>query len=155
MNGPIDVAIVGAGPYGLSVAAPLRRPGLSVRQFGLPMQLWRANMPRGLFLKSQGFASNLSDPQGKLTLGAFCRVTGRPYADYGLPVPLDTFVAYGQWFQSAADLNVEELLVTSVSPAGDGYELTLGDGETLRARQVVVAVGVEHFAYRPGQLAGL
>jgi thioredoxin reductase len=108
-----------------------------------------------MFLKSQGFASNLSDPAAKLTLSAFCRVTGRPYADYGLPVPLDTFVAYGQWFQSAADLNVEELLVTSVSPAGDGYELTLEDGETLRARQVVVAVGVEHFAYRPGQLAGL
>jgi FAD-dependent urate hydroxylase len=155
MNGTTDVAIVGAGPYGLSVAAHLRRSGLSVRQFGLPMHLWRANMPRGMFLKSQGFASNLSDPQGKLTLGAFCRVTGRPYADYGLPVPLDTFVAYGQWFQAAADLDVEEVLVTGVSPAGDGYELTLTGGETLRARQVVVAVGVEHFAHRPRQLDGL
>ena len=155
MNGTTDVAIVGAGPYGLSVAAHLRRSGLSVRQFGLPMHLWRANMPRGMFLKSQGFASNLSDPAAKLTLGAFCRVTERPYADYGLPVPLDTFVAYGQWFQSAADLNIEELLVTRMSPAGNGYELALEDGETLRARQVVVAVGVEHFAYLPEQLAGL
>jgi thioredoxin reductase len=155
MNGTTDVAIVGAGPYGLSVAAHLRRSGLRVRQFGLPMHLWRANMPRGMFLKSQGFASNLSDPAAKLTLGAFCRVTGRPYAGYGLPVPLDTFVAYGQWFQAAADLDVEELLVTGVSPAGDGYELTLTGGETLRARHVVVAVGVEHFAYLPSQLAGL
>ena len=70
-------------------------------------------------------------------------------------MPLDTFVAYGQWFQSAADLDVEEVLVTGVSPAGNGYELTLGDGETLRARQVVVAVGVEHFSYVPSELAGL
>ena len=155
MNGTTDVAIVGAGPYGLSVAAHLRRSGLSVRQFGLPMHLWRACMPQGMFLKSQGFASNLSDPAGQLTLAAFCRATGRPYADYGLPVPLDTFVAYGQWFQSAADLDVEEVLVTGVSPAGNGYELTLGDGETLRARQVVVAVGVEHFSYVPSELAGL
>jgi thioredoxin reductase len=155
MNGTTDVAIVGAGPYGLSVAAHLRRSGLSVRQFGLPMHLWRASMPQGMFLKSQGFASNLSDPAAKLTLGAFSRVTERPYADYGLPVPLDTFVAYGQWFQSAAGLEVEEVLVTGVSPTGGGYELTLEDGETLRARQVVVAVGVEHFAYLPEQLAGL
>ena len=155
MNGITDVAIVGAGPYGLSVAAHLRRSGQSVRQFGLPMHLWRASMPRGMFLKSQGFASNLSDPAARLTLAAFCRETGRPYADYGLPVPLDTFVAYGQWFQSAADLNVEEVLVTGVTPAGDGYELTLADGETLLARQVVVAVGVEHFAYLPEQLAAL
>ncbi len=155
MNGTTDVAIVGAGPYGLSVAAHLRRSGLSIRQFGLPMHLWRACMPRGMFLKSQGFASNLSDPAGQLTLAAFCRATGRPYADYGLPVPLDTFVAYGQWFQSSAGLDVEEVLVTGVSPAAEGYELTLTGGETLRARQVVVAVGVEHFAYLPGELAGL
>ena len=155
MNGTTDVAIVGAGPYGLSVAAHLRQSGLSVRQFGLPMHLWRANMPRGMFLKSQGFASNLSDPAAKLTLGAFCRVTERPYADYGLPVPLDTFVAYGQWFQSAAGLDVEEVLVSSVTSAGDGYELFLADGETVLARQVVVAVGVEHFAYVPDQLSRL
>ena len=155
MNGITDVAIVGAGPYGLSVAAHLRQSGRSVRQFGLPMHLWQANMPQGMFLKSQGFASNLSDPAARLTLAEFCRATGRPYADYGLPVPLDTFVAYGRWFQTAADLDVEEVLVTGVSPAGDGYELTLTGGETLRARQVVVAVGVEHFAYLPEQLAGL
>ena len=55
------MAIVGAGPYGLSVAAHLGAAGLSFRQFGLPMKLWRENMPGGMFLKSQGFASNLSD----------------------------------------------------------------------------------------------
>ncbi len=54
-----------------------------------------------MFLKSQGFASNLSDPRGTHTLEAFCAATGRPYASYGLPVPLDTFVAYGQWFQAS------------------------------------------------------
>jgi cation diffusion facilitator CzcD-associated flavoprotein CzcO len=115
MTGSTDVAIVGAGPYGLSVAAHLRRSGLSVRQFGLPMHLWRANMPRGMYLKSQGFASNLSDPDAAFTLGAFCRSSGRPYAGYGLPVPLDTFVAYGTWFQQAAGLEVTEVMVTSLA----------------------------------------
>ena len=72
-------------------------------------------MPQGMFLKSQGFASNLSDPDGTHTLAAFCRATGAPYADYGLPVPLDTFIAYGQWFQASCVPDVEETLVTRVA----------------------------------------
>ena len=46
MTDVVDVAIVGAGPYGLSVAAHLRGAGVSYRQFGLPMHLWRDAMPR-------------------------------------------------------------------------------------------------------------
>jgi len=155
MSRTTDVAIVGAGPYGLSVAAHLRRSGLAVRQFGWPMHLWRANMPRGMYLKSQGFASNLSDPAAACTLGAFCRAAGRPYADYGLPVPLEDFVAYSEWFQRAQGLDVAEVLVTRVTPAGAGYCLDLADGEQVRARQVVLAIGVEHFAHVPAPLAGL
>jgi thioredoxin reductase len=155
MNGISDVAIVGAGPYGLSVAAHLRRSGMSVRQFGLPMHLWRTSMPNGMFLKSQGFASNLSDPDAASTLAAFCRATGRPYADYGLPVPLDTFVAYGAWFQAQQSLDVDEVLVTRVTPSAGCYELDLADGGLAWASQVVLAIGVEHFAYLPDQLSRL
>jgi hypothetical protein len=152
MSTTTDVAIVGAGPYGLSVAAHLRRAALTVRQFGLPMHLWRARMPQGMYLKSQGFASNLSDPAAAATLGTFCRATGRPYADYGLPVALDTFVAYGQWFQRTHGLEVTETLVSSLRPAGPQYRLELAGGEVVQARQVVLAVGVEHFAHLPAPL---
>ena len=155
MTGTTDVAIVGAGPYGLSVAAHLRRSGLSVRQFGRPMHLWRANMPRGMYLKSQGFASNLSDPDAAFTLAAFCRSSGRPYADYSLPVPLDTFAGYGEWFQRSPGLAVTEVMVTSLARQPGGYQLTLADGETVTARQVVLAIGVEHFGYLPAELSGL
>jgi thioredoxin reductase len=151
----VDVAIVGAGPYGLSVAAHLHGAGPSFRHFGLPMKLWRENMPRGMFLKSQGFASNLSDPDGAFTLAAFCRATGRPYADYGLPVPLDTFVAYGEWFRAQRAQGLEETMVTRVSAKDGRFELSLAGGDVAHARQVVLAVGVEHFAHLPGELARL
>src|SRR5438094_4426128 len=136
MTEAVDVAIVGAGPYGLSLAAHLRQAGVSMRQFGHVMNLWRSRMPAGMFLKSQGFASNLSDPAGSHTLAAFCAGTGRPYADYGLPVPLDTFIAYGQWFASELVPGLEETLVTSVIPAGDEFGVTLASGETATARTV-------------------
>jgi thioredoxin reductase len=150
-----DVAIVGAGPYGLSVAAHLRGAGAQFRLFGLPMNLWRTNMPAGMFLKSQGFASNLSDPAGTHTLAEFCRATGRPYADYGLPVPLDTFVAYGQWFAASHVPGLEETLVTDLAPADGQFRLSLADGTSVLARRVVIATGVEHFAHVPAPLAGL
>ena len=151
----VDVAIIGAGPYGLSLAAHLSAAGVSYRHFGIPMRLWRGAMPKGMYLKSQGFASNLSDPRGTLTLEAFCRATSHPYKGYGLPVPLENFINYGQWFQSELDLKVEENLVTGVTQRAGGFAIALADGEQFAARRVVVAIGVEHFAYVPKSLSEL
>ena len=44
----INVAIVGAGPYGLSVAAHLKNKGISFRIFGRPMDSWLNHMPKGV-----------------------------------------------------------------------------------------------------------
>ncbi|WP_277676274.1 FAD-dependent oxidoreductase [Saccharopolyspora rectivirgula] len=151
----VEVAIVGAGPYGLSLAAHLHRAGVGYRQFGFPMSLWRSRMPRGMYLKSQGFASNLSDPDETHTLRNFCLETGREYADYGLPVSLETFVDYGEWFQLNRGLEVEEVLVTSIRQTARGFLLELADGATAEAEKVVVAVGVEYFPYIPAPLAEL
>ena len=155
MSDVMDVAIVGAGPYGLSLAAHLRAAGVNYRHFGIPMRLWRGSMPQGMFLKSQGFASNLSDPDGTHTLEAFCQTTGHPYASYGLPVSLENFLNYGQWFEAELDLKVEEVLVAGIVRRAGGFEVTLADGEQVIARRVVLAIGVEHFAYVPKPLSEL
>jgi len=155
MTDHLDVAVVGAGPYGLSVAAHLSAGGIPYRQFGRPMNLWRTAMPQGMYLKSQGFASNLSDADGAKTLEAFCAATGRSYGSYGVPVPLDTFVEYGRWFSQQLSQPVEESLVTSVTRDDDGFQVTVGGTERLTARAVVFAIGVEHFAYLPTPFSGL
>jgi FAD-dependent urate hydroxylase len=155
MSDMVDVAVIGAGPYGLALAAHLRAAGVDYRHFGIPMRLWQAAMPKGMFLKSQGFASNLSDPEGTHTLEAFCKATSRPYASYGLPVSLDTFVSYGQWFQAERGLAIEEMMVSGIALRDGGFELNAGGIERVLARRVVVAIGVEHFAYVPEPLSGL
>ncbi len=155
MSDAVDVAIVGAGPYGLSLAAHLNAAGVRFRQFGLPMRLWQESMPLGMCLKSQGFASDLSSPDGQHTLAAFCAATGRPYASYGLPVPLDTFIAYGHWFRRELAADLEETLVAEVTRKGGRFQLSLANGDRLQAASVVIATGVEHFAAMPAQLAEL
>lgn len=155
MTDAVEVAIVGAGPYGLSLAAHLRAAGVPCRQFGQPMRLWRDSMPLGMQLKSPGFASSLSSPDGRHTLAEYCAETGRAYEDYGAPVPLDTFVGYGLEFARRTGADVEQVLVTGLSQAGDKYQLDLADGQRVSARRVVVATGVEHFARIPDQLSGL
>jgi hypothetical protein len=151
-----DVAIVGAGPYGLSIAAYLRERGLRVRVFGRPMDTWLEHMPKGMCLKSEGFASALYDPHGELTLEKFCRDAGIEYADVGVPVALDTFCAYGLAFAKAfvPDLDKREVARVSRTPSG-GFELALVDGETVRASRVTVAVGISHYEYIPAELSAL
>ncbi|HWY32403.1 MAG TPA: NAD(P)-binding domain-containing protein [Candidatus Acidoferrum sp.] len=150
-----DVAIIGAGPYGLSIAAHLRAWGVDFRIFGSPMHTWQANMPKGMRLKSEGFASCLYDPDGSFTLAAYCKEKGLAYADIGIPVPLETFTAYGLEFQKRFVPELENKRVVSLRRAADGYQIHLEDGEAVAARKVIVAVGLNFYEYIPPILSSL
>jgi FAD-dependent urate hydroxylase len=140
-----NVAIVGAGPYGLAAAMHLRRAGVDVQVIGQPMSFWR-NMPIGLLLRSNWTATCIAEPQGELSLDAYRAATG---ASFGRPVPLDRFVDYGMWVQQQVAPDVDQRLVREVEANQDGFRLTLDDGAAITARRVVVAAGIELFASRP------
>jgi thioredoxin reductase len=151
----MDIAIIGAGPYGLSLAAHLRDSKRQVRIFGSPMHSWAHHMPQGMHLKSEGFASNLYEPAGKFTLETYCAEHAIPYADIGLPVAIETFIAYGREFQRRYVPQVEDVQITSLVQSGQHFELTTASGEIARARQVVVAAGIVKFAYMPPLLRSM
>ena len=151
----LNTAIVGAGPYGLSIAAHFRRRGIPFRIFGRPMDSWLAHMPKGMMLKSDGFASNIYDPESAFTLRQFCAERGIEYADAGTPVRLETFATYGLAFRDRMVPELEDKLVVSVDRLPGGFRLQLEDGETLQTRTVVLAVGITHFEYVPANLAHL
>lgn len=151
----IEVVIIGAGPYGLSVGAHLAARGISFRIFGRPMSAWADQMPRGMRLKSDGFASSIADPESKFTLASYCQHEGLEYKDTGHPVPLETFVSYGLAFQKKFVPNLESRMVISVRQASAGFHLQLEDGEQVLARKVAVAVGISPFAHVPTSLSTL
>ncbi|KOU67270.1 dimethylaniline monooxygenase [Streptomyces sp. MMG1533] len=149
-----DLLVVGAGPYGLSIASHAAAAGLNLRVLGRPMASWRAHMPRGMFLKSEPWASNLADPQGRWRLDAYCATRGLT-ARHAEPIPVETFAAYGLWFARNAVPEVDERMVSRVAARPVGFEAVTEDGEVLRARTVALAVGVMPFAEVPWPLRGL
>ncbi len=150
-----DIAIIGAGPYGLSIAAHLKARGIGFRIFGNPMHTWLAHMPRGMHLKSEGFASSLYDPDSTFTLEVYCKEKGISYAKIGLPVALDVFASYGLEFQRRFVPELEKKLVDSLQQSEEGFRISLEDGEIVYARRVVMAVGLTHYPYVPPDLAAL
>jgi hypothetical protein len=147
-----NVAVVGAGPYGLSATAYLRAAGVETRVFGDPMAFWRNQMPAGMCLRSNWGASHIADPGQELTLDAYCRQNGNHISK---PIPLDRFVDYGRWYQSQAVRDLEKRDVLNIDLDARGFKLTLADGEAFIAKRVVVATGISVFASRPEQFAGI
>lgn len=147
--------IIGAGPYGLSLSSHLRGRGVEHRIFGQVMESWEQHMPGGMFLKSEGCASNIDAPQPGWTLRAYCERAGLPYADASLPVSIETFRRYGRAFKRELVPQLEAERVTSVARSGDGFAVALASGATVAARRVVMAVGITDFAYVPPVLRTL
>jgi cation diffusion facilitator CzcD-associated flavoprotein CzcO len=139
----------------LSIAAHLNARGIDFRIFGRPMQTWLENMPRGMHLKSEGFASSLYDPGNTFTLSSFCEENGLPYADIGLPVPLTTFATYGLEFHRRFVRQLEQQRVISLRREGRIFILELENGQTLSAQTVVMAAGLSYFSYMPPSLSKL
>lgn len=173
MDSSIHTVIVGAGPYGLSLAAHLAEKGVPFRIFGRAMEAWATQMPRGMKLKSDGIASDLFAGSVSWTLRDFCLETGRLYHPTLHPVALEDFVAYGEEFarrfvpalETRTVILVEPVPLPSASefareshspgrlPAR--FRVALDDGEVLHACEVVLAVGLAPFPFIPHDLCHL
>jgi NADPH-dependent 2,4-dienoyl-CoA reductase/sulfur reductase-like enzyme len=140
----LDVAIVGAGPYGLSVAAHL--PDQRVRVFGEPMHTWRTRMPPDMLLRSDWEETSLSAPNGAGTIDVWAREAGEPRQN---PIPLQTFLRYADWFRGRFVRENDPSNVAALDRAGDLYRLSTAAGDEFEARKVVLAVGVTAFSYAP------
>jgi cation diffusion facilitator CzcD-associated flavoprotein CzcO len=147
-----DAVVVGAGPYGLSTAAHLLGRGLKVAVFGRTLEMWRDHMPNGMCLRSHWWATNLSDPRKDYGFEQFFKDASY---EKGYPVPIETFINYGLWFQRRAVPDVDETYVASIERQDGQFLITLEDGREVRSQVVVMAIGLSHYANRPEQYTGL
>ena len=141
-----QVAVIGAGPYGLAAVSHLRAAGIETRVFGRALEFWKNNMPAGMLLRSPWAASHISDPSGRLTLDRYHALHG---ASPVRPISLERFIDYGVWFQGRVAPDLDERQVVRVETSNGSFRLCLEDGEVLHSQRVVVATGIAKFANRP------
>ncbi len=143
-----DVIIVGAGPYGLSAAAHLQESGMNVAIFGKPLALWLESMPKGMMLRSEWWATNLSDPHARCTLERYFQ---KKEIQPSSPLTMETFIDYALWFQKQAVPNVDETFVKTIEKKDEGFIVTLVDDRVVQSSAVILAPGLSYYKYRPAE----
>ena len=148
-----DLLIVGAGPFGLAMAAHARHLGIGHIVVGEPMQFWRAHMPQGMFLRSA--CDWHLDPQDADTIEAFLRTQQLTPRD-AEPISLARYLEYVRWFQTRKQIDPWPVCVErldAIAGGNGGFRATLTDGDAIAAANVVLAVGFAPFAHVPEDLA--
>lgn len=150
-----DTVIVGAGPYGLTIAAHLRVAQIPFQIFGDALESWRTHMPAGMILKSEPFASNLWDPQRRFTLKRFAAEKNIPYIHSGRPLSLTTFLEYADWFRRRAVGEPNPAKILRISHKHGEFTLEFTGQSPIKARRVILATGHLAFCYVPAELTEL
>ena len=142
----VTLLVVGAGPYGVAVAARAIELGIDTVVVGHPMGFWTDHMPEGMFLRS-GTDWHL-DAAGIDTFEAFIEDRGLSSADTD-PVPIAVFLDYASWFQAKKHVSVRDQLVLRLERNEVGFVAWLDDETQIAANAVVAAPGAAFFRQFP------
>jgi len=145
-----DLLIIGAGPFGLAVAAQAAHDGIEHLIVGKPMEFWRRNMPKGMLLRSA--CDWHLDPLNVHTIESFLRTQGKVPREVE-PLSLDFYLSYADWFQQQKNIQPSPVYLEQVDRSdNDHFVATTRDGDAINARRVVLAPGFKHFAHVPQEL---
>jgi cation diffusion facilitator CzcD-associated flavoprotein CzcO len=124
-----SLVVVGAGPYGVAVAAQAIERGIDTVVFGRPMSFWTDHMPSGMFLRS-GPDWHL-DASETHTLEAFLEEREIATSDVD-PVPIEVSIEYATWFQQRKGVVARDELVCDIVDADGRFELSTESGRAHR-----------------------
>jgi thioredoxin reductase len=146
----VNLLIVGAGPFGLSMAAYAKYNNLDHLVIGKPLSFWKENMPKGMFLRS-GRDWHLC-PQGIYTIDKYLETKELKPEDVE-PLSLDFYLSYTEWFQEQIKVQIQESLAQRLDHLNNQFVATLDDGQTITASNALLAIGFRYFKNVPTELA--
>lgn len=144
-----DVIIIGAGQSGLSAGLELKRRGVTnvVILDASPAGyegVWET-YARNYEIRSPKDITGMEGGLPSLSIESFVVARhGQSAWDAIKRIPRTVWMAYLRWFRSCIDLDIRnDTRVADVDFDSTGVTLTLADGRLMRARQVVLATGME------------
>ena len=138
--------IIGAGPFGLAMAAHAQHLGIDYIVAGRPMEFWKMNMPDGMYLRSS--CDWHLDTTGEHTIDAFLQIQ-QSNCKKVEPLSRQFYLSYVQWFINEKKINCLPSYIKRLDYANDGYTAVTDDGITIHAKFVVVAIGLKYFKNLP------
>ena len=143
-----DLLIIGAGPFGLALAAQAKHDHIDHLIVGEPMEFWRQNMPRGMFLRSA--CDWHLDPLNIDTIEAYLQTQNKTAKDVE-PLSLEFYLEYADWFRKQKLINSLPVRIERLDLSTNFVAVTF-EGNTIDARRVVLAPGFKHFTHVPDEL---
>jgi cation diffusion facilitator CzcD-associated flavoprotein CzcO len=143
-----NLLIIGAGPFGLALAAQAAHDQIEHLIVGRPMEFWRNHMPKGMLLRSA--CDWHLDPANVDTIEKYLETQGKTPGD-SEPLSLDFYLSYADWFQQRKKIKPLPVFVERLEHK-DSFVATTADGGVINARNVVLAPGFKHFANVPIEL---
>lgn len=145
----VQTLLIGAGPFGLGLAAYLNRRGHDYRIVGKPLEFWEKHMPPGMLLRSN--ANWYLDPDHQWTIERFF-AEHQPDRPADQPIAREHYLQYMRWFMQQARISVQDHYVSHLTQTEVGFRAELDNGQIIRARNVVLATGFQYFAAYPNSL---
>ncbi len=149
----MPVLIVGAGPYGLSLANYMYELGQEFKIIGKPMELWKNHTFTDASLRSEMATSEIAHPQRAYSIQNFRDQNG---LQRGLPserIDVREYRQYIEWVLSSLPYEIHEEYLTNLSRGNSFFEARLDSGEVLYAKKVVIATGIAHHLNIPEEFS--